>query len=346
MHKKILSLLVAAVMTVGFTNVVLADELPTPKIVVNDRLIAFEDQEPVISENGDTLIPLRGVFEAMGAQVTWNGEERSVYVKAKDNIVRIKMWIDNPVMTKYTLTSVTTVDNEEITATTAPQIMNDRTMVPLRIVSENFGALVDWFEDTRLITIDTKEYQKFIASKTISYTETEEKAEYDPKQALPYLYIEADKTTALVGDKIKVDVKLANSDKMEGYSKFSGMTAALFYDDEVLNCSGNDAVVGGAITKSILGASNAEFYGDSIKYVYIVYPNATDVDTKLVDGTIASFTFDVTADAETKISLSNRITAIGVDTSVLVADDNDKNESFDASDELHIDVTPIVINSK
>lgn len=344
MHKKIFSLLVAAVMSVGFASVVSADELSAPKIIVDDRLIAFEEQEPVISENGDTLIPLRGVFEAMGAQVTWNGEERSVYVKAKDNIVRIKMWIDNPVMTKYTLTSVTTVDNEEITATTAPRIMNDRTMIPLRIVSENFGALVDWFEDTRLITINTKEYQKFIASKT--NTETEVAAEYDPKQALPYLYIEADKTTASVGETIKVDVKLANTEKIEGYSKFSGMTAALFYDNEVLSCSGNDAVVGGEVTKSVLGASNAEFYGDSIKYVYIVYPNATDVDTKLADGTIASFTFEVTTEEETQISLSNRITAIGFDTSVLVANEDNKNENYDDSDELHIDVTPIVINAK
>lgn len=345
MNKKLISLIMTASFAAGLSGSVFADEEVHPTVKVNDRVIAFADQEPVISENGDTLIPVRGVLEAMGAQVTWNGEERSVMVKAKDNIVRLLLKLDNPVMTKYTLTSVTTVDSEEKNLTTPPTLMNERTMIPLRVISENLDATVDWSDADKLITIQTKEYKKYIASKTVT-EEDGTTTEYNPSESLLKLYIETDKTTAEAGEEITVSLKAANTGLVKDYNKYSGMSAGIIFDKTKLEAVSQKAVVNGTETGSVLGAANPDFLGNSLKYVYIVLPGADDVDTTLADGTIATFTFKVLTDGETSLSLSDRITSIGYDTTFLVGNDESKNYNFDNSEELYIDTAPIIINAK
>ena len=127
--------------------------IPGPTVSVDGNMVNFADQEPVISENGDTLIPIRAVLEAMGAYVEWREKDRAVYVKAKDNIIRLLLTIDKPTMTKYTLKTLTSFDKEEITLSTPTQIMNGRTMIPLRAACEGMGAEVEWNPETRHISI-------------------------------------------------------------------------------------------------------------------------------------------------------------------------------------------------
>ncbi len=345
-NKKIISVIMSAVMMLSAASAVFAEEQEKITVTVNDRLIYFKDQEPVISENNDTLIPLRGVLEAMGADVDWNGEERSVYVKANDNITRLKLFLDNPIITKYTLVSITAMDSEEITATTAPTLMNERTMIPLRIVSENLGADVHWDDETRHITIKTKEYNKFIANNTSKTEESSEETVYNPKENLPYLYIEADKTEAKAGDRIKVDLKLANSYKIEKASMFTGLTATVFYDASKMSVVSQTAVVNGVETKNTLGAANDSFKNDSLKYVYIIMPTDTDIDKTLSDGTVASFVFEVTDESAAEFALSNRITDRGNDTAILVSDDDNNSRNIQDYDELYIDTTPVFVNGK
>lgn len=345
MNKKTIGIILTAALTAGTLCPVFAANEVHPKVIVNDRLISFEDQEPVISENNDTLIPVRGVLEAMGAQVTWNGEERSVMVKAKDNIVRLLLKLDNPTMTKYTLTSVTTVDSEEQTLTTPPTLMNERTMIPLRVISENLGATVDWSDKDKLITIKTKEYQKYIASKTVT-DENGNTTEYNPAESLLKLYLEADKTTVKAGEEITFSLKAANTDKITDYNQFSGMSAGIMFDKTKLELVDQKAIVNGTETSSVLGAANPDFLGNSLKYVYILLPGSDDVDRTLADGTIATFTFTALTDDETAVSLSDRITFVGYDTTFLVENDDHKSYNYDNSEELYIDSTPIVINAK
>ena len=344
--KRLISALFSAVMLLSASNALYAEELPNPTVIVNGQLLGFEDQEPIISENNDTLIPLRGVLEAMGATVEWREEDRSVYVKSFDNITRLLLTIDDPVMTKYTLTSITTVDSEEIPLSTAPLIMNDRTMIPLRVVSENMGAQVDWDDATREITIKTKEYLKYISDNTPAPGDDETTApEYNPKDSLPYLYLEADKTEVETGDVVTVDLKLANSDKIDGEWEFSGITATLFYDSSKLTSESADMVVNGEIPQSVLDGSNASYLNDSIKYVCVIMPNYTDIDKTVNDGTIARFTFTVNTDDAFDISIANRLTpGRGADTCLLLTDENFNSIMLDNYDSLYIDTTAISFN--
>ena len=104
------------------------------------------DQKPV-EENERLLVPARAVFESLGAEVEWD-EEKEV-VTATDGETEIVMQIDNAVMEKNKKG-----EEEEISLEAAPRIIGERTMVPLRAVSEAFSAKVDYIEELNRVVID------------------------------------------------------------------------------------------------------------------------------------------------------------------------------------------------
>ncbi|MEF3305153.1 stalk domain-containing protein [Paenibacillus sp. GYB003] len=100
------------------------------------------DQAPVIYK-GNTLVPVRFVIEAMGGQLTWVDGERKV-ILIKDNHL-IELWLDKTGLI---------ADGEAIEAEVPPLLMTERTMVPLRIISERMGWKVTWDEQTRSVTLE------------------------------------------------------------------------------------------------------------------------------------------------------------------------------------------------
>lgn len=338
---KLISAALSALIVISSFGNVFAAETEKVTVTVDDRLVHFEDQEPVIVGDGHTLIPLRGVLEAMGASVEWDGEERSVFVKSKDNITRLKLYIDNPVMTQYTLKTITQMDSKEVELTTPPVIMNDRTMIPLRVVSENIGAVVDWDGETRRITISTKEYQNYIASSTPTVDEDSQEApKYNPKDNLPYYYIDAEEKDGVV----TVSVNLANTDKLQEGAVLAGGTVGLYYDSTKLTALNQSVYVDGNQINSILSASNPEFLEDSIKYVFVIMPGSNT--SPISDGAVAKLTFEVVDDTETEISLSNRVvTRLGGDTTCLIQLGEDSYANLEDADQIFIDTTPVVINA-
>lgn len=107
----------------------------------NGEQISFE-QEPYI-ENDHTLVEMRAVFESLGANVDWNGEDKTV-TAVKDDI-KIQLQIDNNIMQ---------VNSESVELETPARLVNDNTMVPIRAVSEAFGARVEWSADLQRVVVD------------------------------------------------------------------------------------------------------------------------------------------------------------------------------------------------
>ncbi|WP_137792034.1 stalk domain-containing protein [Bacillus sp. E(2018)] len=90
------------------------------------------DQPPVM-ENGRTLVPLRGIFESLGAEVKWDSNTRKITATKGDKVVLL------------TIGSKTTyVNNLKINIDVPAKMINNRTVVPLRFVSEAFDAEVKW----------------------------------------------------------------------------------------------------------------------------------------------------------------------------------------------------------
>lgn len=106
-------------------------EIAEPKlgIILNGKAL---DTAPVI-RNGRTLVPLRALFEAMGAVVNYDSATRTVSARKGDKSVQ------------FVLGEVSAVVNGEKTMMSAPaDIIDDRCYVPVRFVGESLGAAVEW----------------------------------------------------------------------------------------------------------------------------------------------------------------------------------------------------------
>ena len=114
------------------------------------------DQEPFI-DDGNTLVPLRAIFEALGAEVRWNETDRKIYSEKNDRGIVLK--IDSHEMYVYTNILISSRDSvcTTVTLEKAPVIVDDFTYVPLRAVAEAFNAVVDWDGDTKTVLISTAE---------------------------------------------------------------------------------------------------------------------------------------------------------------------------------------------
>ena len=99
------------------------------------------DQPPVI-KNDRTMLPIRFIAEALGAEVIWDGENRIVTIKSGSTVIEI------------TIDKDTALANGRNIALDAPAfISGGRTYLPLRFVSENLGAEVEWNGDLRQVII-------------------------------------------------------------------------------------------------------------------------------------------------------------------------------------------------
>ena len=111
------------------------------KVRIDGKLLDFEDQFPLIIE-GRTLIPVRAVAEVLGAEVNWNHEYYQVEIKKGD----VNIILPVNYHTAYIGLDATELD-------VPAQIVNERTMVPLRFIAEAFEINVEWEEDTRTVHI-------------------------------------------------------------------------------------------------------------------------------------------------------------------------------------------------
>ncbi|ACV64965.1 copper amine oxidase domain protein [Desulfofarcimen acetoxidans DSM 771] len=129
---------------VGMLLVLTAPAMAAPKVILDGSQLSF-DVSPTI-DNGRTLVPLRAIFEALGADIEWNGETKTVTAN-KENT---KIILQIGKQTAYKNGTPVTLD-------VPAKIINDRTMVPLRFVSEALGADVKWDENTQTIIVSSNE---------------------------------------------------------------------------------------------------------------------------------------------------------------------------------------------
>lgn len=109
-------------------------------VVVNNKPI---DSKGVIID-GRTMMPVRGVFEELGFDVSWDNDTKTATLKR--SIVTVKMTNGEKGFT---------VNGKEITPDVPQQIIDGRFMLPLRAVAEAIGANVDWDGATSTASIST-----------------------------------------------------------------------------------------------------------------------------------------------------------------------------------------------
>ena len=114
---------------------------PNIKVILNGNTLTFE-QQPYI-ENGTTRVPMRKIFESLGATVEYDANTKTITARKGSTIIELATGV-----------STAKINGREMTLTASVENKNGSTMVPLRFVSEALGAEVIWDADTRTITID------------------------------------------------------------------------------------------------------------------------------------------------------------------------------------------------
>ena len=117
-------------------------------IYVNHTLLD-PDVDPVI-RNDRTLVPLRGIFEALGAKVDWDGDTHTVTATVTRDGTK------TTVITRIG-SDIMEVNDQSVQLDVAPILLDPGyTMVPIRAITEAFGDTVDWNNRTRSVMITSR----------------------------------------------------------------------------------------------------------------------------------------------------------------------------------------------
>lgn len=135
-------------------------DIPVAELVVDGRNLS-SDYKPLIY-NDRTLVPVRTVAEALGAEVEWNQEHKEVYI-TKETVLTKNLTL------KIGDTRVVYLEDggelQTLETDVAPMLVDynyneTKTMVPIRVISEILDCEVEWNQDTKTVSIHSTEAVK------------------------------------------------------------------------------------------------------------------------------------------------------------------------------------------
>lgn len=113
------------------------------EVVLNGEMLAF-DVEPTLLD-GRTLVPVRAIFEALGATVHWDDASQTAIAQKDGTEIRItigeKQMLKNGLIVPLDVGAV---------------LIDGRTLVPVRAIAESFECSVEWLDATQTVKITTK----------------------------------------------------------------------------------------------------------------------------------------------------------------------------------------------
>jgi len=127
------------------TEIVIILQIGSKYFTVNGETRTLDS--PPIIKNNRTLLPIRAVVEALGGTVSWDAAERKVTITLSSTT--IELWIGKSTAKVNGVNTPIDPTNPKV----VPEIINSRTMLPLRFVTENLGCTVEWDGTTKTITI-------------------------------------------------------------------------------------------------------------------------------------------------------------------------------------------------
>jgi hypothetical protein len=132
----------------GGSQTIVTLQINNPKMKVNGTEKAIDEQgtKPII-KNNRTLVPIRAIIESLGGTIAWDATAKKVTLVLGSTTMQL--WIGS---------STAKVNDKDIPIDkddpkVVPEIINSRTMIPLRFVAENLGCDVLWESATNTVTI-------------------------------------------------------------------------------------------------------------------------------------------------------------------------------------------------
>jgi len=112
-------------------------------VLVNGKEVHFPDQVPYINQDSRTMVPVRFISESLGAKVSWDNDNRMVIIEKGEDIIKLKIGENKA-----------DVNGKTVSFDTSAVLQNDRTMVPVRFISEALGAKVGWNQENKTVEIE------------------------------------------------------------------------------------------------------------------------------------------------------------------------------------------------
>ncbi|MGG2197545.1 stalk domain-containing protein [Paenibacillus validus] len=112
------------------------------KVYLHGKLQSYE--QPPLIKDGSTMVPMRAIFETLGATVKWDGENQIIDALKGTTSIRLQIGWKGAY-----------IGQDKIDLDIAPEIINGSTMVPLRFIGEALGEKIEWDGDTRSVLIST-----------------------------------------------------------------------------------------------------------------------------------------------------------------------------------------------
>ena len=154
--KAIATLILATILVIGsaagFTTAMEVYAAQQIHVTVDDLRVSFPDQQPTIIDSR-TLVPVRGVFEKLGFDVDWDDVTRTVIIERPDFTVLV------PVGSR-----IFTTNGRQYTMDVPAQLINERTMLPIRAIVESVGYYVDWDDATNTVLITTNRNNNIVGT--------------------------------------------------------------------------------------------------------------------------------------------------------------------------------------
>lgn len=143
--KKFISLLLSIVLALSSLIGVSAAS-NNVKVYLNGSKIEFDVQPQIINDR--TMVPMRAIFEAMDCEVVWHQNLQQIVVWKNDELL-MNLGVGRKYMDLFDF------GTKELDV--PPMIVDERTLVPLRAISESIGATVDWNGKTQTVNITYKQ---------------------------------------------------------------------------------------------------------------------------------------------------------------------------------------------
>jgi hypothetical protein len=115
----------------------------TIKVELNSNELGF-DQPPMLINNR-TMVPLRKIFESLGADIKWDQTTSTVTATKGQTVVILTIGSNEAF-----------VNDKEVQLDAAGVVVNNRTLVPVRFIGSSFGAKVIWDDITKSVVIKTE----------------------------------------------------------------------------------------------------------------------------------------------------------------------------------------------
>lgn len=157
MKKKFTTLLATTALCASLTGTSFANQTSHVDVVVNGESINM--LVPPVIQQGRALVPVREISQALGYTVSWNQTTGIVYLNNQNEVNDAP----NPTNEKIV------INGNPIHSDVPPQIINGRTMVPVRVISEATGANVNWDQQNRRVTVSTESTLAFPDHLTLGF---------------------------------------------------------------------------------------------------------------------------------------------------------------------------------